>query len=356
MNNLTITSNFTNIIEQDTFIRDFNISNNSQLSNILFDAEENLTPAVVLPKYTHKPFIEANTQEIELLTLQQDCIIPVFSKDNEKTIAHQEFIDIAQECAYSIYSGETIEIPEIRVSHQIKGRTPDAIHKSAKELLEHEKTQYFERMAFIIKIPSITANIGGNTLSLTLGGVRAYNQENLYNKKSFEKFKFFIGFQNLVCCNLCVSTDGFLSEIKVSSYEELYARILEVMQNYKAEKHLELMRNFTNYSLSEHQFAQLIGKSRLYNHLPKSQRLELPEMTFNDGQFNTIARDYYQDESFCKDEYGNINLWNVYNLFTQANKSSYIDTFLERNLNAFEFNQGICNAINGDDNYQWFLS
>ncbi|MFD0700405.1 DUF3871 family protein [Myroides pelagicus] len=234
-------------------------------------------------------------------------------------------------------------------------RTPDAIHKSAKELLEHEKTQYFERMAFIIKIPSITANIGGNTLSLTLGGVRAYNQENLYNKKSFEKFKFFIGFQNLVCCNLCVSTDGFLSEIKVSSYEELYARILEVMQNYKAEKHLELMRNFTNYSLSEHQFAQLIGKSRLYNHLPKSQRLELPEMTFNDGQFNTIARDYYQDESFCKDEYGNINLWNVYNLFTQANKSSYIDTFLERNLNAFEFNQGICNAINGDDNYQWFL-
>lgn len=79
-------------------------------------------------------------------------------------------------------------------------------------------------------------------------------------------------------------------------------------------------------------------------------------MTFNDGQFNTIARDYYQDESFCKNEYGNINLWNVYNLFTQANKSSYIDTFLERNLNAFEFNQGICNAINGDDNYQWFLS
>lgn len=25
---------------------------------------------------------------------------------------------------------------------------------------------------------------------------------------------------------------------------------------------------------------------------------------------------------------GEINLWNVYNLFTQANKSSYIDTFL----------------------------
>ena len=38
---------------------------------------------------------------------------------------------------------------------------------------------------------------------------------------------------------------------------------------------------------------------------------------------------------------GNINLWNVYNLFTQANKSSYIATFLDRNLNAFEFSKGI---------------
>ena len=34
----------------------------------------------------------------------------------------------------------------------------------------------------------------------------------LYSKKTVEKFKVFIGFKNLVCCNLCVSTDGFKSE------------------------------------------------------------------------------------------------------------------------------------------------
>ncbi|MEF9477781.1 DUF3871 family protein [Chryseobacterium sp. 1B4] len=33
--------------------------------------------------------------------------------------------------------------------------------------------------------------------------------------------------------------------------------------------------------------------------------------------------------------------YGMYNLFTQANKSSYIDTFLDRNLNAFEFTKGI---------------
>jgi len=36
-----------------------------------------------------RPFIESNTTEVDLPHLSQDCIIPVFSKDNEKTIAHR---------------------------------------------------------------------------------------------------------------------------------------------------------------------------------------------------------------------------------------------------------------------------
>ena len=39
----------------------------------------------------HLPII-ANSQEISLDQLSNECIIPVFSKDNERTIAHQEFI------------------------------------------------------------------------------------------------------------------------------------------------------------------------------------------------------------------------------------------------------------------------
>src|SRR5690606_14043213 len=189
-----------------------------------------------------KPFIEANTEDVNLAHLKRDCIIPVFSKDNEKTLAHQEFIEIAQNSISKAFPHHSMELPEIRVSHQIKGRIPDAIHKQAKDLLDHEKTIYYERMAFIIRIPSISENINGNQLSLTLGGVRAYNQENLYNRKSFEKFKFFIGFQNRVCCNLCVSSDGFVSEMRVSSYQELQDKILEVIQNYQAENHLKMMK------------------------------------------------------------------------------------------------------------------
>ncbi|MCQ4140425.1 DUF3871 family protein [Chryseobacterium sp. EO14] len=302
------------------------------------------------------PFIMANTLEATLHHLQNDCIIPVFSRDNEKTIAHQEFIECIIKAVNKTFPYHSITTPEIRVSHQIKGRIPSAIHKPVKELLEHEKTIYYERMAFIIKVPSITDIVNSNELSLTIGGVRAYNQENLYSKKSLEKFKFFIGFQNKVCCNLCVSTDGFLEDIRTSNADDLYNKAVETMQNYNAELHLMEMKELTQDYLSEHQFAQLIGKSRLYQHLPKAEKQNIPILNFNDSHINTMAKDYYEDKNFCREDDGRINLWDVYNLFTQANKSSYIDTFLDRNLNAFEFSKGIQKVLNGNLDYHWFLS
>ncbi|NDI98333.1 DUF3871 family protein [Flavobacterium sp. LaA7.5] len=340
-------------------------ANNNTITVPLRNNEFITEPIIVTPQsqtiqnvsVPKRPFIEANTTEVELQHLSNDCIIPVFSKDNEKTIAHQEFIEAVQEAAFKAFPQAKFETPEIRVSHQIKGRTPEAIHKPVKELLDNEKTIYYERMAFIMKSTTIMEKIGGNELQLTIGGVRAYNQENLYSRKSAEKFKFFIGFQNQVCLNLCISTDGFQESLKVMHVRDLEAKALEIMQGYHAEAHLKAMQEFTNYSLSEHQFAQLVGKARLYQHLPKKVKAEIPALDFNDGQFSTIAKDYYQDESFCRDDTGNIDLWKVYNLFTQANKSSYIDTFLERNVNAFDFNQGIVKALSGSSSgYAWFLN
>ena len=302
------------------------------------------------------PFIVANTIEVPLHHLKQDCIIPVFSKDNEKTIAHQEFIESVLTAISKVFPHHSISTPEIRVSHQIKGRTPDAIHLNAKDLLDHQKTIYYERMAFVINIPSIVDSINGNELTLSVGGVRSYNLENLYNKKTLEKFKFFIGFQNKVCLNMCINTDGFKEDLRVSSASELQHKVIEVMQNYNAELHLMEMKEFTQDYLSEHQFAQLIGKSRLYQHLPKSEKQKITMLNFNDSHINTMAKDYYEDKNFCRLDDGRINLWDVYNLFTQANKSSYIDTFLDRNLNAFEFTKGIQKTLNGNSDYHWFLS
>ncbi|MCP2037332.1 DUF3871 family protein [Chryseobacterium sp. HSC-36S06] len=303
-----------------------------------------------------KPFILANTTEVTLEHLQNECIIPVFSKDNELTIAHQQLINSVMVCITRAFPLEKITAPEIRVSHQIKGRTPDALNLDVKELRDHHKTLYYERLMFIGTIPSIKDNISGNELSLTFGAVRSYNLENLYSKKSLERFKFFIGFQNKVCSNMCVWSDGFVSDLRVSSASELENKIMKTISEYNAELHVMEMKELTYDFLTEHQFAQLLGKSRLYQHLPKSERMKIPELSFNDSHVNTMAKDYYEDQNFCRSSDGSINLWDVFNLFTQANKSSYIDTFLDRNLNAFEFSKGLQKTLNGNSDYHWFLS
>lgn len=303
------------------------------------------------------PFIEANTESVSLKHLKENCVIPVFTKDNEITLSHQEFIEATLSCLSNIFPDQSFDKPEIRVSHQIKGRTPDALYIPAKDLQDHQRTSYFERMAFIIRIPGITNTINGNKLCLTVGGVRAYNLENLYNKKTYEKFKFFIGFQNMVCCNLCVSTDGYLSEIRVMSILDLEEKIYQGITRYNAEEHLKTMQNLLNYSLSERDFAQLIGKSRLYQFLPKKEKSLIPELLLNDGHISTVAKDYYQDESFCRNSNGEISMWEFYNLLTGSNKSSYVDTFLERGVNAFTFAEGVSKALSDrNSDYAWFLS
>ncbi|MEN8202476.1 MAG: DUF3871 family protein, partial [Bacteroidota bacterium] len=77
-------------------------------------------------------------------------------------------------------------------------------------------------MAFLIEVPSIKDSAGGNDLSLTIGGVRSYSETNLYSKKTIEKFKVFIGHRNSVCTKLCISTDGFIGEMKVTSLSEIH--------------------------------------------------------------------------------------------------------------------------------------
>ncbi len=101
--------------------------------------------------------------------LRNDCIIPVFAKDNEATLSHVAFIEAVQDATNTFFSGEQIESPDIRVSHVIKGRIPEAIHKPANQLLESDKTIYYERCAFVIEVPTIYETVHGNRLTLTIG-------------------------------------------------------------------------------------------------------------------------------------------------------------------------------------------
>jgi hypothetical protein len=316
------------------------------------DAEivEPIVETVEVPNH----FIEANTVEVTVEHLANDCVTPVFAKDNELTINHVSFIHTVEDAAKDFFRGEVVNDAQVRASHIIKGRVPSAIHKPANQLLETDKTIYYERCAFSIDVPTIYQDINGNRLYLSIVGVRAYNQQNLYSKKVPELFRVAIGFKNLVCCNMCVFTDGYKGELRASSTRELYRQVLELFQNFNPAKQIHLMQQLCNSSLTEHQFCQIIGRMRLYQSLPTRLQREIPQLLITDTQINNVAKSYITDENFSS--YGtDINMWKFYNLLTGANKSSYIDMFLDRSVNATEIALGINAALHGEERYKWFI-
>lgn len=305
---------------------------------------------------TEKPFILANTLPMTVEAMAQEHIIPVFIKDNEPLISHVDFIEVVQGAVTKFFHGEPILAPAVRVSHPIKGRIPEARHKPAKELKKNEETLYYERCAFVVELPRITRQVDDQTLTLTVGGVKAYNADNIYNRKGAEEhFKVFIGFENRVCTNLCVWSDGYAQDVRVRNLKELLKAVTRLLSEFSLERQVEALERFNEVTLSEEQFARLIGRGRMYQFLPNAMRKEMPKLLFPDTHLSAIVRDYYQDASFCRMEDGNISLWRLYNLFTGANKQSYIDTFVDRSVNAFEFVQGIQTALQGE-RYNWFLS
>ncbi len=83
-------------------------------------------------------FLEANTDAITMNELANKCVVPTWA-NQELTIAHQDFISCVHDAASSFYAGERLNSPDIRVSHIVRGRVPQALGKKASELLEVRK-------------------------------------------------------------------------------------------------------------------------------------------------------------------------------------------------------------------------
>ena len=144
--------------------------------------------------------------------------------------------------------------------------------------------------------------------------------------------------------------------MKALSGHDIFKGALELFGNYNPARHLHLMESLNNSFISEHEFAQFVGKSRLYQFLPANKRKALPSLEFTDSHINTVSSAYFQDKDFSRHPITKyLSMWNLLNLLTESNKSSYIDNFLDRALNATQLTEGINRALHGDDEYRWFL-
>lgn len=305
----------------------------------------------------HPNFIESNTQAITLEELTNKNIIPTFC-DNTLTISHQNFIGSVVEVAKKVF-GE-LTVPELRVSHPIIGRVPSAQHKKASELRDDEKTTFYQRMAFCAHVKNLTRTINGETVHLCIGGVRAYNEDKLYNRQSTMKFKIFAGWICRVCSNLMLTCDGNSGTIDCMTEADIMQKSFELFNGFNPHKEdtLRLLENLSSTTISEEQFCQIIGRMRLYQFLPLAEQKQLPPLTIGDQAVNAMVKNYISNPNFGKKEGEDFTAWNLMQLANEAVKQSYIDKWLDRNQNCTDFAIGIQKALNGEDTegYDWFLN
>lgn len=299
-------------------------------------------------------FLEANTSEISIEELTTQCVVPTWA-NQELTISHQDFVRTVHEAAQTMFQGEIVNEPAIRVSHIVRGRVPSALGKRASELLECEKTQFYQRLAFAFTIPTIHETVNGQKLELCIGGVRNYSDLNLYRAtKGTEKFSVFIGWRVNICSNQVLTGDGVKLSLEVMNLNDLYQSVLELFYNFNPAREIHLMQTLSQSCLTETQFAQIVGRMRLYQALPIGYQRNVPRLLITDSQINNVCRDYFTNPNFGAK--GNtLSMFDFHNLLTEANKSSYIDTYLQRAVNATEVAVGINNALHGDTKYAWFL-
>lgn len=299
-------------------------------------------------------FLEANTNSITMEELKTQCVVPTWA-NQELTISHQDFIESVHDAAKTFYQGEQVTSPSIRVSHIVRGRTPDALGKRASELLECEKTQFYQRLAFAFTIPTIYETIDGQRLELCIGGIRNYNDLNLYRaSKGVEKFSVFVGWRVRICSNQILTGQGVKLSLEVMDLRQLYQQVMELFHQFNPARDIHLMQQLSNSYLTETQFAQIVGRMRLYQAIPQGLSRKIPRLLITDSQINNVCRGYYQNPEFGG-QGGAISMWNFHNLLTESNKSSYIDSYLQRAVNATEISAGLNNALHGDPTYQWFL-
>lgn len=305
----------------------------------------------------HPNFIESNTQAITLEELATKNVIPTFS-DNSLTISHQNFIGAVSKIAEQVF-GELTPV-EIRVSHPIIGRVPSAQHKKASELTDEEKTVFYQRMAWVCHVKNLTREINGQIVHLCIGGVRAYNEDKLYNRQSAMKFKIFAGWKIRVCSNLCLTCDGNSGTIECLTEADIMQKSLELFTAFNPHKEdtLRLLENLQSTPISETQFCNIVGRLRLLQNLPIVEQKLHPSFTIGDQAVNAMVKNYISDSNFGKKEGEEYTCWNLLQNANEAVKSAYIDRWLDRNQNCTDFAIGIQKAINGEDTegYDWFLN
>ena len=134
---------------------------------------------------------------------------------------------------------------EIQVSHRIQGRTPEAMNKPASELQDEDITTFWQRMAFICHVKTLTRSINGVEVHLCIGGTRSYSEDKLFGRPTPSKMKLFVGWFVGICSNGCLTTTGVSGTIECLTESDVFEKATALFRSFDPEKEnaLEMLEN-----------------------------------------------------------------------------------------------------------------
>lgn len=304
-------------------------------------------------------FIESNTQGITFEELTEKHVIPTYA-DGTLTLSHGSIINATMRAAEEVY-GDLTPV-EIRVSHRIQGRTPEAMNKPASELQDTDITTFYQRLGYLCHVKALSRTINGVEVHLCIGGTRSYSEDKLFGRPTPSKMRLFVGWFVKLCSNGCLTCDGNSGTIEALTEADVYEKATALFRSFDPEKEstLEMLENLGSTRISESEFCKIIGRLRLYQALPASEQNVLPKIILGDQAVNKIVQGYVSNPNFgLKEGADSISLWELLQLANEAVKQgAYIDNWLERNQNCTDFVLGIQRALLGTDQegYDWFLN
>lgn len=185
------------------------------------------------------PFIEANSAAVSWKELTEESILPSYA-DGEIVVPHSHFIQALVMAVHDALPQDTFGPVEIRASHLTQGRVPSAIYKKTSELLESDKTKYWERICFCVQITSRQTYILGEPATLTFGGCRSLQDINFHGRKTSEVFQAYISYRAKICSNLMISLqDGLKDKIEATGPAEIYAAAYQLFSQFNAVENLK---------------------------------------------------------------------------------------------------------------------
>lgn len=302
-------------------------------------------------------FIEANTSAVTWKDITEDSILPSYA-DGEIVVPHSHFIQAVVMAAHDALPNDTFGPLEMRASHLTQGRIPSAIYKKTSELLESDKTKYWERICFCVQVKSRQTNILGEPYTLTIGGCRSLQTCNFHSRKSVEGFQAFIAYRAKICSNLAIFVENGLKDgIEAMGPAEIYAAAYELFSRFDAEENRKALEGLGDCRITIDQFTHLIGKLRLYSCLSTAAKKELPfQIELGDSQVYAATRNFV-DSHFGLNGNDSIDMHSFMNCMSSAVKSSYLHNFLIKNASCTTLARGVMESIKGiNHDYDWLLS